>query len=164
MERNTKARDAMFTFLRSIDLYPLEWAEAVAATGQATPYTGQVLDAAFSIAQAIVVLMTPDDEGQLKNIFREPGEPTHETQLTGQPRLNVIFEAGMAMGRLSDRTVIVELGALRPFSDFEGRHVIRLNNSTQRRQEFAGRLRTTGCTVNLLGTSWHTAGDFDACI
>lgn len=162
--RNARARDAMFTFLRSLDLYPLEWAEAVAATGQTTPYTGQVLDAAFSIAQAILVLMTPDDEGHLKEVFRETGEPPHETELTGQPRLNVIFEAGMAMGRLSDRTIIVELGALRPFSDFEGRHVIRLNNTTQRRQELASRLRIAGCPVNLSGTSWHTAGDFDSCV
>jgi hypothetical protein len=76
----------------------------------------------------------------------------------------VIFEAGMAMGRLSDRTVIVELGVLRPFSDFEGRHVIRLNNSTQRRQELAGRLRNAGCPVNLTGTSWHSAGDFESCL
>src|SRR4030067_1814343 len=150
--RNARARDAIFTFLRSIDLYPFEWAEAVAATGQTTPYTGQVLDAAFSFAQAILVLMTPDDEGHLRENFREAGEPPHETELTGQPRLNVVFEAGMAMGRLGDRTIIVEMGTLRPFSDFEGRHVIKLNNSTQRRQELAGRLRTAGCPVNLTGT------------
>lgn len=162
--RDLRARDAMFTFLRSIGLYPLEWAEAVAATGHATPYIGEILDAAFSIAQAVLVLMTPDDEGQLKEQFRETGEPQHETQLTAQARLNVIFEAGMAMGRLSERTVIVELGTLRPFSDIGGRNVIRLNNTTQRRQELAMRLQTAGCPVNLSGTSWHNAGDFDACI
>jgi predicted nucleotide-binding protein len=162
--RNVRARDAMFTFLRSVGLYPLEWSEAVAATGQTSPYIGQVLDAAFSIAQAIVVLMTPDDEGHLKESLRISGDPPHEIELTGQARLNVIFEAGMAMGRISDRTVLVELGTLRPFSDIGGRHVVRLDNTTQRRQELANRLQTAGCPAALSGTSWHNAGDFDAAL
>jgi len=36
--RNTAARDAMFTFLRGIDLEPIEWEQAVAMTGQRSPY------------------------------------------------------------------------------------------------------------------------------
>jgi predicted nucleotide-binding protein len=159
--RNLKARDAMFTFLRSIGLHPLEWSEAVLATGEGSPYIGQVLDTAFSRAQAVVVLMTPDDEVRLREPFREPGDRLHETQLTPQARPNVLFEAGMAMGRCPERTILVELGVLRPFSDIGGRHVIRLNNTTQRRQELAHRLETAGCAVNLRGTDWHTAGDFE---
>lgn len=159
--RDLAARDAMFTFLRSIGLHPLEWAEAVAATGHPSPYVGEILDTAFSIAQAVVVLLTPDDEGCLREHLRQPGDPSHESELTAQARLNVIFEAGMAMGRFADRTVLVELGRLRPFSDIAGRHVIRLDNSTQRRQGLAQRLQATGCTVNLTGTDWHTAGRFD---
>ena len=68
----------------------------------------------------------------------------------------------MAMGRNEDRTILVELGTLRPFSDVAGRHVIRLDNTTQRRQELARRLQTAGCPVNLDGTDWHTTGDFEA--
>lgn len=41
--RNDGARKAMFEFLRSIDLRPLEWSQAVKATGEAAPYVGQVL-------------------------------------------------------------------------------------------------------------------------
>jgi predicted nucleotide-binding protein len=158
--RNSNARDAMFAFLRSINLYPLEWVEAVAETGKASPYVGDVLDAAFSIAQAVVILMTPDDVACLREPFRRPGDPPHETELTPQARPNVLFEAGMAMGRSPDRTVIVELGTLRPFSDVGGRHVIRLDDTTQRRQDLAQRLETAGCPVTLTGTDWHTAGDF----
>jgi predicted nucleotide-binding protein len=158
--RDSNARDAMFAFLRSIDLYPLEWAEAVTETGKASPYVGDVLDEAFSIAQAVVVLMTPDDVACLQEPFRKPGDPPHETELTPQARPNVIFEAGMAMGRSPDRTVLVELGELRPFSDVGGRHVIRLDNTTQRRQELAQRLETAGCPVSMTGTDWHRAGDF----
>jgi predicted nucleotide-binding protein len=159
--RNAKARQALFTFLRSIRLDPVEWSEWVKATGKGTPYVGEILDTAFSKAQAVLVLMTPDDEARLREPFRDPGDPEHETKLTPQARSNVLFEAGMAMGRFPDRTVLVEIGNLRPFSDIVGRHVVRLDNSPQKRQELAKRLETAGCPVNLDGTDWYTAGNFD---
>ena len=158
--RNRAARDSLFTFLWAIGLHPLEWSEAVLTTGKSLPYVGDILDAAFSAAQAIVVLMTPDDEARLRESLREPGEPPYEIELTGQARANVIFEAGMALGRNPDRTVLIELGNVRPFSDVAGRHIIRLNNTTQRRQELAQRLQVAGCPVNLSGTAWHSAGVF----
>lgn len=162
--RNLAARDALFEFLRSIDLHPLEWAEAVSVTGRPSPYIGEILDAAFSRAHAVVVLFTPDDDACLREEFRVPGDPPHETELSGQARPNVIFEAGMAMSRSEDRTILVEIGVLRPFSDLAGRHAVRLNNSSQRRQEFAQRLGAAGCPVHLTGTDWHTAGDFEAAL
>ena len=160
--RNLAVRDALFTFLRSMRLDPLEWSEAVQATGKTLPYTGEILDAAFSRAHAVVVLFTPDDEARLREPFRNASDPPHEVDLTGQARPNVLFEAGMAMGRSEDRTVLVELGTLRPFTDIGGRHTIRLDNTTQRRQELAQRLEAAGCPVNREGTDWHTAGDFEA--
>ena len=162
--RNGKARQAIFDFLRSIGLHPLEWSEAVQSTGHPSPYIGDILNAAFSKAHAVVVLMTPDDDAQLREPFRGDNDPPHETKLSGQARPNVLFEAGMAMGRNEDRTILVELGTLRPFSDIAGHHVIRFDNSTQRRQELAQRLRSAGCPVNLDGTDWHTAGDFEAAL
>lgn len=36
--RNGAARDAMFTFLRALELHPLEWSELVNTTGQGSPY------------------------------------------------------------------------------------------------------------------------------
>ena len=159
--RNEDARNALFDFLRSINLRPLEWSEAVKATGKAMPYIGQVLDAAFSRAHAVVVLFTPDDEASLKEQFRVDSDPPHETELTGQARPNVLFEAGMAMGRNQEGTILVELGRLRPFSDMAGLHVIRLDDTSQRRQTLAQRLQTAGCPVNLDGTDWHTVGDFE---
>ena len=162
--RNYAARDALFAFLRAIDLHPLEWSEAVSATGRTSPYIGEILDAAFSRAHAVVVLFTPDDEARLKERFRADNDPPHETQLTGQARPNVLFEAGMAMARDQTRTVLVELGSLRPFSDVAGRHTIRLDNTSQRRQELAQRLQVAGCPVNLNGTDWHSAGDFEDAI
>lgn len=160
--RNIKARDALFMFLRSIDLHPMEWSEIIATTGRGAPYIAEILDKAFSQAQAVVVLMTPDDEGRLRKHFRKLDDRLHETELTPQARLNVLFEAGMAIGHFPNRTILVELGDLRPFSDIGGRHVVRLDDSTQKRQELAQRLKDAGCKVNLIGTDWHTAGEFKA--
>jgi hypothetical protein len=59
--RNNLARAAMFNFLRSLSLEPIEWSQAVLLTGKGSPFVGEILDAAFNTAQAVVVLMTPDD-------------------------------------------------------------------------------------------------------
>ena len=162
--RNDTAREAMFAFLRSIDLIPLEWNVAREDTGKPSPYIGEILQAAFSRAHAVVVLLTPDDEARLKPQFRADADPPYETQLTGQARPNVLFEAGMAMGGQPDRVVLVELGNLRPFTDIAGLHIVRMDNSSQRRQELAQKLRTAGCPINLNGEYWHTAGDFESAV
>jgi hypothetical protein len=124
------------------------------------PYVGDILDAAFSLAQAIIVLMTPDDEARLRKDLREPTDEAYESVLTGQPRQNVIFEAGMAMAHSRDRTIIVELGKPRPFSDIRGRHPIRLDNSAEKRKALARRLADAGCPCNLSGDAWLRQGDF----
>ena len=165
--RNLSARDELFNFLRAIDLRPLEWPEAVQSTGEGSPYIGQILDAAFSRAHAVVVLFTPDDEARLKKPFQTDRDTSDETQLRGQARPNVLFEAGMAMARSQKRTILVEfakLGNLRPFSDIDGRHFIRLDNSVGCRQELAQRLQAAGCPANLDGTDWRAAGDFEAAV
>jgi len=65
-----------------------------------------------------------------------------------------LIEAGMALGLNADRTIIIELGELRPVSDLLGRHVIRLNDSPGKLKELAQRLNTAGCAVNLTGDDW----------
>ncbi len=157
--RNTLARDAMFTFLRSIGLCPIEWDEAVAATGEASPYIGKVLDAAFDRARAVVVLLTPDEVTYLRHEYASgPDDP--ESQPAPQARPNVLFEAGMAMGRNPNRTVLVELGAVREFSDIAGRHTVRLSNDSEQREALVKRLETSGCKVDRTRDGWRTAGDF----
>ena len=161
--RNIPARNAMFDFLRALGLHPLEWQELMAQTRQGSPYIGSILDLAFSRAHALVVLMTPDDEARLSEPFRNLNEPDEE-KLQGQPRPNVLFEAGMAFGRNEARTILVEMGELRAFSDVAGRHTIRFDGSAERRHELAQRLKSSGCPVNTDGSDWLTAGDFAAAI
>jgi ABC-type sugar transport system substrate-binding protein len=159
--RNQATRDAMFVFLRSIGLTPLEWADAIHATHKGTPYIGEVLNLAFEQAAAVIVLMTPDEVAYLRSSYAL-GAQDPELQPAAQARPNVLFEAGMAMGRHSDRTVLVELGDLRPFSDIAGRHCVRLDNSEASRRDLAERLKAAGCPVVLTNTEWLTAGDFSA--
>jgi predicted nucleotide-binding protein len=159
--RDLAIRDAMFSFLRSISLKPLEWTQAIRMTGQASPYVGVILDTAFREAAAVVVLMTPDDEAKLKGTFVTTGDPAYEKKLTGQARPNVLFEAGMAFGRNPENTVLVQVGTLRPFSDVGGRHVVNMTNSAPKRAELVTKLANAGCNVDTTGTDWYTTGDFD---
>ncbi len=159
--RNEQFRKSMFNFLRSIGLRPIEWSQAIQMTGKASPFIGEILDSAFQNAQAVVVLLTGDDEARLHPRFYKEEASDNEKILTPQARPNVLFEAGLAIGRFPDRTILVEIGTLRPFSDIAGRHLVRLNNSVKTRQELGQRLSTAGCLIDLSGTDWHQSGNFD---
>lgn len=158
--RNGKVTSALFEYLRALGLRPAEWGHLVKQTGQGSPYIGEVLGVAFRKAQAVVVLFTGDDEAQLLPALRKKGDPSHETRLTPQPRQNVLFEAGMAIGWDERRTIIVEFGERRPFSDIGGRHTIQITSGPDWRAALADRLRNTGCEVDQSGSHWLTAGRF----
>jgi hypothetical protein len=141
-------------------LSPIEWPEAIHLTGTPSPYIGDVLEKVFSQATALVVLMTPDDEAKLKNEFWKDDEPELEKIFYGQSRPNVIFEAGMALGKFPKRTILIEVGNPKPFSDKAGRHVVKLDDTIERRHELAEKLRTAGCAVKTTGQDWIKAGKF----
>lgn len=162
--RNEIARRAMFSFLRALHLEPIEWPHALELTDEGSPYIGEVLDAVFQRAQAVVVLLTGDDIARLRDRFLKPDDPPHERRPWPQARPNVLFEAGMAFGRAPDRTVLVELGTVRPFSDIAGRHVVKLTGDIRSRQDLASRLKRAGCAVDTSGVDWHTEGDFASAI
>ncbi|MBA7670651.1 hypothetical protein ES703_78797 [subsurface metagenome] len=165
--RNESVRETIFSFLRAIDLEPIEWVEAIGLarkrTGDMNPYIGDILDTAFTNAQAIVVLMTGDDLARLGTRFTEEGKSDEE--LTPQARPNVIFESGLALGRHPERTILVELGTLRHISDLAGRHVVKMDGSIEARQELVNRLRDAGCDVRTEGkTEWLKLGDFKSLV
>jgi len=159
--RNIEMKKAMFEFLKALDLFPQDWKDLVASTGKGSPYVGEVLDKAFSDAQAIIILLTPDDEGRMNYNFLSDKDQPHERQLTPQARLNVVFEAGIAMGRDQKRTIIVQIGDIRPFSDIGGRHTILMDNSVEKRGDLAQRLNTAGCPTNTYSDAYFKAGNFD---
>lgn len=163
--RNHTAKKAIFSFLRSIKLEPMEWSEARALTGATSPYIGQILESGFQKAQAFIVLLTGDDQAKLNKVYLNDGDGPEEKQLTPQARQNVIFEAGMAFALHPERTLLIQFGNIRSFSDIAGRHIIKIfKDSTEDRQEIALRLRDAGCDIDITGTDWHTEGDFDSAI
>ncbi len=158
--RDFAARDAMFSFLRSLELKPTEWEQAVEWTGSGAPYVGQVLDSLFEHGEAVVVMFTGDDIAFLRPELRAQNDATYDTEPTPQARPNVLFEAGLAFGRHPRRTILVEIGTTRPVSDLVGRHVIRLTEDESKfRNSLANRLESAGLRLNRAG-NWLTAGAF----
>jgi hypothetical protein len=66
----------------------------------------------------------------------------------------------MALGKSEGRTILVQIGDLRVPSDIGGRHLIRLNDSGERRNELAQRLKTAGCEVDTGNPDWLRFGKF----
>jgi predicted nucleotide-binding protein len=156
--RDAEAASSMFQFLRALSLEPLEWSSLVAQTQSGTPYVGDVLDAAFGVARAAVVVLTPDEEVRLRTALR--GERDAFT-VRLQARPNVFYEAGLAFGRFPRNTVVVEVGEMREASDLGGRHAVRITSSGQWRHDLADRLETAGLAVNRSGREWLTVGTFE---
>jgi predicted nucleotide-binding protein len=160
--RNEALRKSMFDFLRALGLKPLEWQKALQMAKGNNPFIGDVLEEVMAKAQAVVVLFSPDDEARLRTELQTKGDPATEKKLMGQARPNVLFEAGLALGKHPEKTVLVEVGKLRKFSDVAGRHVVRLTNDYAKRNDLAERLAKIGCAIDKVGDDWTKTGHFVA--
>lgn len=158
--RDEPLRKSIFDFLRSLGLNPMEWSTAVAQAKGGNPYIGDILDAAMAKVQAVIVLFSPDELAQLKEQFWASGDKYGEGKIAGQARPNVLFEAGLALGAHPEKTVIVQVGQVRPFSDIAGKHVVRLSEE-RGRNDLANRLKRLGCPVEMTGDDWIRAGFFE---
>jgi hypothetical protein len=158
--RDEKARDSLFDFLKAIGITPIEWGEAVSLANSPTPTTMSAVEAAFSHARAVVVLFTGDDEARLRESLWNGNEKPAERDFMPQVRQNVAFEAGSAFAKHSERTVVCQIGELKPFSDMDGLNLAKLDNSLKSRKDLADRLRKARCEVDLSGAEWKTVGDF----
>lgn len=160
--RDAKLRDSTYEFLGALGLRPLEWGHAIrAARGKGgNPYVNDAVTNIMEQAQAIVVLLSPDDEVRLKPQFVASHERSTEGKARGQARPNVIFETGIAIGTHHKKTLIVQIGDVKPFTDIGGMHILRLSDSDSSRHEFANRLEDLGCKVDRSGDQWLRAGDF----
>jgi predicted nucleotide-binding protein len=154
--RDEGLRRAMFQFLRDIGLNPLEWSKAVLLPrkGGANPHIDDVLDTAMDRVQAVVVIFSPDDLAYLRPSLLGKGEKTTEGKPKGQPRPNVIFEAGLALGRHPGKTLLVQVGTIKGFSDIAGKHLVRLSDEPAKKKDVANRLGKIGCKVDLVGDDW----------
>lgn len=152
--RDDAARTLVFDLLRRLSLEPLEWDQLVDRTDSAAPYNGEAVAAAFRVAQAVVVVLTPDDVGFLHPSLQGVREGEDDRDPTGQPRLNVVLEAGMALQSHPTQTVLVGIGHTRSISDLAGRNTVRLDGSPGKFNSLATRLEGAGCPVNRQGNDW----------
>lgn len=148
--RNEHIQKELFSFLKMLGLFPIPWGDAVSATNTSAPYTGRIVEALLKKAQAVVVLLTEDDELQIisDNIIRQVAISNKSIYL---PRPNVVFEAGMALSstRLAERTILVQHGNVRLWDAIEGRHRIKLSDTIAHRQDLAKSLRDAGCPISI---------------
>lgn len=159
--RDTALTESMFNFLSALGCKPVEFHQAVARVrGTGNPFVGAVLDNVFEQMQALVVLFSPDDEVKLKDQFLKPHEVTTEGRYLGQARPNVTFEAGMALARHEEKTIMVQVGDIKSFSDIAGRHMVHLDDSFDSRNDFAGRLAKL-CKIDTSGNRWTKVGNFE---
>ncbi|MFC5824736.1 CATRA conflict system CASPASE/TPR repeat-associated protein [Nonomuraea insulae] len=152
--RDEEVRDAVFTFLRALDIYPLEWEELVKRTGSSLPFLGEVVAQAVTTAQAVVVVMTPEDEVRLHHELRATNDDLTEKTVSMQARPNVLIELGMALATYPDRLIILMVGDQRPIADLGGRNYVRLTATAESLRKIAIRLRLAGCRVNDQGQDW----------
>jgi predicted nucleotide-binding protein len=156
--RDHKLNEDMFTFLRSLGLNAVEFSQAIAETAGANPNITKVVKGALKRAQGVVVMFSPDEEARLKAKYRGRSD---SKRLEGQSRLNVIFEAGIALGAHPEKTLLIEVGHVRNISDIAGMHIPRLTNEATSRKELAERLRKKlRLKVNTTGDYWLKVGNF----
>jgi hypothetical protein len=142
----------------------MEWTQQIQNTGQASPFIGEVISRGFDDAQALLVLIAGEDVARLGTRYLDERDPPSERELTPQARPNVLFEAGMALGKYPERTVLVQLGVTRIVTDLEGRHLIHMDDTPKKRNQLAQRLLDAGCDVDRSGVDWLKDGDFSAAI
>jgi hypothetical protein len=101
-----------------------------------------------------VGLLTPDDVVLLHPDLQAARESASERSIGMQSRPNVLLEIGMALGIHEDRTILVEIGEMRPVTDLAGRHAVRMDGSPKQTNALKSRLETAGCTVNTSNPAW----------
>ncbi|MEU7980938.1 nucleotide-binding protein [Micromonospora sp. NPDC049081] len=152
----------MFELLSLLGLRPMEWESLVAAADRGpAPVLHEVIREGLSRAQAVVVLLTPDDVVHLHPNLRRDQEDGHELTPAGQPRPNVLIELGGALYGFADRTVIVRAGAIRPIADLGGINYIDFDGREPSRAKLVERLRRAGCVVDDRGTEWRRPTRFE---
>jgi predicted nucleotide-binding protein len=156
--RDTALRKSMFDFLRSLGLNPMEWEQAVHQARGNNPDIGNIIETAMARVQAVVVMFSPDELANLKEQFWGGDDKHGDGKPAGQARPNVIFEAGLALGAHPEKTVIVQVGKVRPFSDIAGKHLVKLSDAISTRNDLANRLAKIGCEVNRVGSDWMSTG------
>lgn len=149
--RDNELQLAVFDFLRVLDLQPIEWPKLITGARSLAPSITDLLNLAFEVASVAVVILAPEEFVALI-----PGLGSAESGYQSRP--NVLFEAGMALGRNPENTLLIEVGEVRKFSDISGLHVVRIDEtngvSFGARSDIAQRLRAAKLDLDMMGKHW----------
>lgn len=133
--RNQMAKDAMMNYLYALGVNAEEL--RTVPFDEASEGIETLLDKAFKRAKGVLVLLTPDDDGNLREWWADPYDKNQDLHIPMfQPRMNVIFEIGLAWGKgHKENTILVEMNnpegkRLRMPSDIsENRFKVRMYDS-----------------------------------
>ena len=152
---------ALLEFLRALGLNPKVYEDVVRRMPKGSPHVEEVLDECFRTGKVVIILMTPDETAELQSYCHRPRDPEHETKGLPQPRPNVVLEAGVALARNRDQTILVHIGGIRRISDLDGHDVTYFNDEVSFRERLAQKLHALGCDVER-NEGWDRAGVFKA--
>ena len=148
--RNLALASAVTNTLEFIGARVLDFDETRRSPEFTGRYIGQVLDYAFSRAQAIVVILSPDDAVRIRSHFRLDEDPRFGIEY--QPRPNVLIELGMALQSHPDRLVLLEFPPLRQINDIAGLlRVTYKDDMSAFAAELQSKLLQAGCTLRAQG-------------
>lgn len=140
--RDTAPLHELEKFLSFVGLSVMTWTQARALTKKPQPTTYEIVRAGIEAAAAVIVIFSPDDDARLSPRFTTEGEEPEKP--TGQPRQNVILEAGMAFASAPDRTIFVSSARVREISDISGFNYVKLDGTWGSREDLINRLRDAG--------------------
>jgi predicted nucleotide-binding protein len=160
--RNQRLTRSILRLLKSLGLEPYEWEQiATMAVREkrrgGNPNIFDIVELGFERSQGVLVVFSPDDEARLSPLLTP--DDSSESELIGQPRPNVLLEAGYALSRDREHTLIVSVGQVRAVSDLAGMHLVYLDDSSAKRKIFADRLDALGFDVDISGQDWLSVGE-----
>lgn len=130
--------------LRYANLNPLDWEEVVSWTGAASPSTLDVIKIGLERAQAVLILLTPDEDVHLVDYLCDSNQ---DPERGCQPRPNVLIELGMAVAINPNRTLLLRVGDMRQISDIAGLNFLKFNGDPASRNALVERLKIAGCVA-----------------
>ncbi|NOK32027.1 hypothetical protein HMI49_02260 [Corallococcus exercitus] len=148
-------------FLKGLGLQAWTFVDEFHESISNTPIV-EIVARGVSKTRAVIALLTPDEFACLVPERREAAESERNVR-RWQPRPNVIYEAGMAMGLNREGTIMVTVGNVELPSDLDGILHIRLTNGTESRRTLRKKLMQAGCEVDMNLDDWMDpaqGGDF----
>jgi len=144
-ERKTAEIQAIEHFLQQAGLSLFHKENAIELVQVATPFREEELSVAFKHAGAVIVILTGEDKVRLCKKFQQTHDSDIEKNYCLQPTPEQLFEAGYAFGMFPKRTILLQIGKVRPFSDIAGMHILHFSGTHDDYHVLHTRLIIAGC-------------------